>query len=116
MESPLIPALGLLLVAVGAVLVVNIGGAADAVIRQVTSRNLGELAPGYAATRGGFRVYATLILALGVAVTGLGISPGAPLVGAVAMVLGVVVFAIASVVAIRGEVRTYRALPVPRRR
>jgi hypothetical protein len=112
----LIVALGLVLVAVGAVLLVNLGGSADAVIRRVTSRNLGELAPGYAARRGGFRVYATLILALGVAVAGLGISAGAPLPGAVAMVLGVLLFAIASVLAIRGEVRTYRALPGRRRR
>ena len=111
----LIIALGLVLVAVGVVLLVNLGGSADMVIRRLTSRNLGELAPGYAASRGGFRVYATLILALGVAVAGLGVSTGAALWGAVAVVLGVLVFAIASVVAIRGEVRTYRALPDRRR-
>jgi hypothetical protein len=112
----LVVALGLVLVAVGTVLLVNLYGSADAVIRKVTSRNLGELAPGYAASPRGFRVYATLILALGVAVAGLGISPGVPVAGAVAIVLGVVVFAIASVVAISGEVRTYRALPSRERR
>jgi len=66
----LIVALGLVLVAVGVVLLVNLGGSADSVIRRVTSRNLGELAPGYAASRGGFKVYATLVLALGVSVAG----------------------------------------------
>jgi hypothetical protein len=107
----LVVTLGVVLVAVGAVLLTNLGGAAEAVIRSLTSRNLGELAPGYAASRGGFRVYATLILALGIAVAGLGVSPGAPLAGLAAMILGVAVFVIASVVAIRGEIRTYRALP-----
>ena len=104
-------ALGLVLVGVGAALLINLGGAADTVIRRVTSRNLGELAPGYAASAGGFRVYATLVLALGVTAAGLGISAGAAVPGAVAMVLGIAVFVIASVVAITGEVRTYRALP-----
>ena len=108
-------AIGLPLVIAGAVLLLNLGGAADAVIARVTSRNLGELAPGYAAGRGGFRVYATLVLALGVAVCGLGISPGTPLGGAIAMAVGILAFIVASVVAIAGEVRTYRALPRPRR-
>jgi hypothetical protein len=109
-------ALGLLLVVVGAALLINLGGAADAVIRRVTSRNLGELAPGYAARPGGFRVYSTLVLALGIAVAGLGISSGAAVAGAVAMVLGIAVFVIASVLAIAGEVRTYRALADRRQR
>src|SRR6476661_1713636 len=109
-------AIGLLLVIVGAVLLLNLGGAGDAVIARVTSRNLGELAPGYAASRGGFRVYATLVLALGVAVAGLGISPAAPLAGAIGTAAAVLAFIVASVVAIAGEVRTYRALPRPRRR
>ncbi len=109
-------AIGLVLLVVGAALLTNLGGSAEAVIRRVTSRNLGELAPGYAARNGGFKVYATLILALGVAVAGLGISPNAAVAGAAAIVLGVAVFVIASVVAIRGEVRTYRALTARRDR
>ncbi len=109
-------ALGLVLVVVGAALLINLGGAADAVIRRVTSRNLGELAPGYAASPRGFRVCATLVLALGIAVAGLGISSSAAVAGAVAMVLGVAVFVIVSVLAITGEVRTYRALANRRRR
>jgi hypothetical protein len=112
----LVVALGLLLMGVGTILLVNLGGAADAVIRRLTSRNLGELAPGYAASPGGFRVYATLILALGLAVAGVSISPSAALAGVLGIVLGVVVFVTASVIAIKGELRTYRALPRPPRR
>jgi hypothetical protein len=44
-------ALGLLISAAGAVLLVNLFGAADMVIHRVTSHSLGELAPGYAASR-----------------------------------------------------------------
>jgi len=101
---------------VGTVLLINLGGAADAVIRRVTSRHLGELAPGYAASPGGFRVYATLILALGETVAGVGISPSVSSAGLLGIALGVAVFAIASVIAIRGEIRTYRALSRPPRR
>jgi hypothetical protein len=88
----------------------NLAGAGDAVIARVTSRSLGELAPGYAASRGGFRIYATLILAIGVAVLGLGIAASSTGLGAALIVLGVAVFIVASIVAIVGELRTYRAL------
>ena len=103
-------AIGVLLCIVGITLLLNLGGAANAVIRRVTSRSLGELAPGFAASRGGFRVYATLVLAIGVAVVGLGVlGPSAP-AGVVLLAIGLVAFVAASVVAIVGEVRTYRAL------
>jgi hypothetical protein len=103
-------AIGVVLCAAGITLLFNIGGAGDAVIRRVTSRSLGELAPGYAASQSGFRVYATLVLAIGVAVTGLGLADRSAVVGVALLLLGVAVFAIASVMAIVGEVRTYRAL------
>ena len=103
-------AAGLVLLGVGAALLVNLGGSAKAVIRRVTSRNLGDLAPGYAASAAGFRVYATLIASLGVVVCGVGVSAAVPLPGVAAILLGVAVFAIASVLAITGEVRAYRAL------
>lgn len=103
-------AAGLVLVGVGAALLVNLGGSANVVIRRVTSRNLGDLAPGYAASAVGFKVYATLIAALGMVVVGVGVSPAAPLPGVAAILLGVTIFAIASVLVITGEVRTYRAL------
>ena len=104
-------AVGLLLVAAGVVLLLDLGGAARFVIRRLTSRNLGELAPGYAASRNGFRVYAALVLFVGVIATGLAISPGAPVAGAAGTVVGIVGFLIASGMALVGEVRTYRGLP-----
>jgi hypothetical protein len=109
-------AIGLLLVVAGVALLLNLGGLGEMVIRRVTSRNLGDLAPGYAASKGGFRVYATLILAIGVTVSGLGLSPSAAIAGVVAIGVGALVFVTASVIAILGEVRTYRALPDRERR
>jgi hypothetical protein len=107
----MILAIGLFLSVVGLVLLLDLGRSGAWVIRHLTSRNLGELAPGYAASRSGFRVYATLILAMGVAVSGLGLNASAPLTSAAAMIAGAVAFVIASIIAIAGEVRTYRALP-----
>jgi hypothetical protein len=109
----LIVLIGAVLAGGGIVLLLNLGGAADALIRRVTSRNLGSLAPGYAADPNGMRVYAALLVGLGLAVLGVGVGPGSPLVGALAFVAGAVVFVAASVLIIAGEVRTYRALPKP---
>ena len=102
--------IGVLLGVTGLTLLLNIGGAGDAVIRRVTSRSLGELAPGYAASSAGFKVYAALVIAIGVAVIGLGIADRSAALGGGLLALGVVAFAAASVTAIVGEVRTYRAL------
>jgi hypothetical protein len=101
---------GVLLSLAGIALLLNVGGAGDFVIRRVTSRSLGELAPGYAASPGGFKVYATLVLAVGVAVTGLELVDRSALIGIGLLLLGIAVFVIASAVAIAGEVKTYRAL------
>jgi hypothetical protein len=76
----------------------------------VTSRSLGELAPGYAASRRGFKTYALLILAIGVLCIGLAMTDRFLPLGAALLVLGALTFGIASVVAIAGEVETYRAL------
>jgi hypothetical protein len=103
-------AIGVLLCVAGTALLFNVGGAADAVIRRVTSRSLGELAPGYAASRAGFKVYAVLVLAIGVAVAGLGLADRSTVVGVGLLLLGMATFAVATVIAIMGEVRTYRAL------
>ncbi|HEX7263190.1 MAG TPA: hypothetical protein VF383_03325 [Candidatus Dormibacteraeota bacterium] len=102
--------LGLLLSAAGLVLLLNVGGAADAVIRRVTSRKLGDLAPGFAASRGGFNVYATLVLAVGLFTLGLGVIGLDIPIGTSLIVLGGISFAGASVIAIAGEIETYRAL------
>jgi hypothetical protein len=103
-------AIGVLLCAAGLVLLLNVVGAGDVVMRRVTSQPLGELAPGYAASRGGFKIYATLVIAIGVFAVGLGVAGWSALTGAGLMVLGGIVFVVASVIAIAGEVTTYRAL------
>ena len=103
-------ALGLLLCAAGLILLLNLGGGADAVIRRVTSQRLGDLAPGFAATRRGFNAYATLVLAIGIFAVGLGVAGWFVPAGTSLIVLGGITFAGASVIAIAGEVETYRNL------
>jgi hypothetical protein len=103
-------AIGALLCLAGLVLLLNLFGAAELVIRRVTSRSLGELAPGFAASRRGFRTYAALILAVGILCIGLATAARFLPFGAALLVLGVMTFGIASVIAIVGEVETYRAL------
>jgi hypothetical protein len=103
-------AIGVLLCVAGLVLLLNLFGAAELVIRRVTSRSLGELAPGFAASRRGFRTYAVLVLAIGILCLGLAATAWFIPLGAGLLVLGALTFGIASVVAIAGEVKTYRAL------
>ena len=107
--SPVL-AIGVLLVVAGLVLLLNLFGAAGFVIRRVTSRSLGELAPGFAAGRRGFRTYSTLVMAIGVLCVGLAMTARFLPLGAALLVLGAMMFGIASVIAIAGEVETYRAL------
>jgi hypothetical protein len=103
-------AIGVVLCLAGLVLLLNLFGAAELVIRRVTSRSLGELAPGFAASRRGFRTYAALILAVGILCVGLAMADRFLPLGAVLLVLGAMTFGIASVIAIVGEVETYRSL------
>jgi hypothetical protein len=103
-------AIGVLLCVAGIVLLFNVGSAADAVIRRVTSHSLGELAPGFAASRSGFRVYAALVLYIGLAVAGLGIADRSAALGVALLLFGLAGFVGASAIAIVGEVSTYRAL------
>jgi hypothetical protein len=103
-------AIGIVLSAAGLILIFNLGGAADVVMRRVTQQSLGQLAPGFAATRRGFNAYAALVLAIGVFALGLGVAGSFVAVGTSLMVLGGITFAGASVIAIAGEVTTYRAL------
>ena len=102
--------IGLVLVITGLVLLLNLFGAGDVVIRRVTSRALGDLAPGFAASRRGFRTYAALVLAVGVLCVGLAMTARSVPLGAALLVVGAMTFGIGSVVAIAGEVETYRAL------
>lgn len=103
-------AIGLLLCLAGLVLLLNLFGAAEMVIRRVTSRSLGELAPGFAASRRGFRAYATLVLAIGTLCLGLAATDRFLPLAAALLVLGALTFGVASVIAIAGEVETYRRL------
>ena len=102
--------IGVLLSVAGLVLLLNLFGAADLVMRRVTSQPLGELAPGFAASRRGFRIYAVLVLAIGILCLGLAATAWFIPLGAGLLVLGALTFGIASVIAIAGEVETYRAL------
>src|SRR6266849_6745407 len=101
--------LGILISAAGVVLLLNVGGAADIVMRRVTSQPLGELAPGFAATRRGFNIYASLVLSIGILAIGLGVIGQYVSLGTSLIVLGGITFAGASVIAIAREVETYRA-------
>jgi hypothetical protein len=103
-------AIGVILSVAGLALLLNLGGAADVVMRRVTSQPLGELAPGFAASRRGFQTYVALVIAIGVFAIGLGVAGSSALIGAGVMVLGGIAFVVASVIAIAGEVTTYRAL------
>jgi hypothetical protein len=103
-------AIGAILFVAGLFLLLNVAGAADLVMRRVTSQPLGELAPGFAASHRGFQTYAVLVVAVGLFAVGLGVAGSSALVGAGLMVLGGIVFVVASVIAIAGEVKTYRAL------
>ena len=78
-------------------------------MRNVTMKPLGSLAPGYAGTVRGYRVYSGLVRSFGAIIAGVGLAAIIP-VGALLFVVGVAAFAYYSVRAIRGEVVTYRAL------
>jgi hypothetical protein len=96
--------IGIVLCAAGVVLLFNLFGAGDAVIHRVTSKSLGDLAPGFAASRNGFRIYAVLVIAVGALAAAIAIG------NAVIVVAAALAFIVASVIAIVGEVITYRAL------
>ena len=99
---------GILISVAGVVLLVNLGGAADYVMRHLTSRYLGTLPPGFAASRQGFQVYALLVLGIGFLFMGLGVAVSAVTAGIVLIGVGLAAFAVTSVLAIRGEVETAR--------
>ena len=98
--------IGALVSVAGVVLLVNLAGAADYTIRHLTSRSLGTLPPGFAASKEGFQVYALLVLGIGLIFLGLGAAATAVTAGIVLIGVGLTAFAITSVLAIRGEVAT----------
>jgi hypothetical protein len=101
--------IGGLIVLIGLVLVLNLLGAGAFVMRNLTSRYLGSLPPGYAASLAGFRVYALLVIAIGLLFAGFGEAESSITVGIALFALGAVGFVVFSVVAIRGEIMTVRA-------
>ena len=100
--------IGALISAVGVALLVNLAGAGDYLISHLTSRRLGSLPPGYAASKRGFQVYALVVLAIGLVFLGIGLAASAVISGLALLALGLAAFAFTSVLAIRGEVVTAR--------
>lgn len=100
--------IGGLIVLIGVVLALNLFGAGALVMRHVTSRYLGSLPPGYAASQAGFRVYALLVIAIGLLFAGFGAAESSVAAGIALFAIGVVGFVVLSVVAIRGEMETIR--------
>jgi hypothetical protein len=101
---------GLLICLTGVVLLFDVFGAGDFVIRKVTSRYLGSLPPGFAASKRGFCVYASLVLAIGVLFLGFALAAWIVLLGFALLVFGALAFIATSVIAIRGEAETARRL------
>ena len=108
MARSMVTALGLVILIAGGILYTKV--ASEFLIKNLTSRSLGTLAPGYAASRSGLRTYSNVIASFGILVIGLGATDWAGTTGAFVAVVGFVMFVAFSAVAIAGEVRTYRAL------
>ena len=88
----------------GVVLALNLLGAGDFVMRHVTMRYLGSLPPGFAGSKGGFRVYAALVVAIGFLFAGFGLAETSVDMGIIVFAVGAVGFIVLSVLAIRGEI------------
>ena len=95
----------------GVVLAVNLLGAGDFVMRNLTQRYLGSLPPGYAASKNGFRIYAALVVAIGLLFGGFGIAEVAVSAGVALFAIGALGFVVLSVLAIRGEITTASRKP-----
>ena len=106
----LVLAIGIVLALAGLVLLLNLFSAGDFVMRHVTSRYLGSLPPGFAASKRGFRIYALLVIAIGLLFAGFGAAEKSVAIGVALFAVGAVGFVVLSVLAIRGESATYREL------
>src|SRR5262245_19232065 len=98
--------IGGLISLLGVIMVLNLLGAGDLVMRSVTSRYLGSLPPGYAASKTGFRVYSLLVIAIGLLFAGFGVAETSVAPGIAVFALGAAGFVVLSVLAIRGEIAT----------
>ena len=101
-------AIGIVLAIAGIVLLLDLFGAGDFVMRHVTSKYLGSLPPGFANSKRGFRVYSVLVMAIGVIFLGVAAAAWIVPLGIVLLVLGLAAFVVLSVIAIRGEGETAR--------
>ncbi len=101
---------GFVIALVGLLLTLNVAGFGSYVIAHLTSRSLGSLAPGYAASPKGMRAYGWLITAIGIVIIGVEALIAGIFGGVLLVLAGVVTFLAFSVVIIRGEVKTYRAI------
>jgi Ni,Fe-hydrogenase I cytochrome b subunit len=79
-------------------------------VARVTSRSLGSLAPGYAATPKGVTVYTYLVTSVGMVLAGIGLAQWFTVFGGLFAICGMLAFVVFSIIAIVGEVRVYRAL------
>ncbi len=100
--------IGALIALIGVVLLLNLGGAGDYVIRHLTSKYLGTLPPGFAASKRGFSVYAVLVVSIGVFFVGVALAASVLWFGLTLLGVSLAVFLAASALAIRGEVETAR--------
>ena len=98
--------LGVVLVVAGQLLFIK----RTELVARVTSRSLGSLAPGYAATPKGVTVYTYLVTSLGMVLVGIGAAQWSAVFGGFLAVCGILAFVVFSIVAIVGEVRVFRAL------
>jgi hypothetical protein len=100
--------IGVLLTLAGVVLLLNLLGAGDFVMRHVTSKYLGSLPPGFANSKRGFRAYSILIISIGLVFLGIWVAASTVLFGLVVVVAGAAGFVVTSVIGIRGEAETTR--------
>ncbi len=100
--------IGALIALIGVVLLLNLAGAGDYVIRHLTSKYLGTLPPGFAASKRGFSVYAILVVSIGTFFVGVALAAAVLWLGLALLGVSLAVFLAASVLAIRGEVATAR--------
>lgn len=91
--------IGIVLVFASAGLVVAQG----AVTRHVTSRPLGPLAAGWAATKQGYRAYAGLVADVGLIAVAVGLNL------AWLIIVSIGLFVLGTIAVVIGEVATYRA-------
>src|ERR1700745_3647121 len=85
-------ALGVVLVVAGQLLFIK----RTELVERVTSRSLGSLAPGYAATPKGVTVYTYLVTSLGMVLVGIGVAQWSAVFGGFLAICGILAFVVFS--------------------